>query len=45
MSYWPTPGFGPRDPGKTLCILILGFVSLTFGIESVFSSFLVSVRC
>jgi hypothetical protein len=45
MSYWPTPGFGPRDPGKTLCILISGFVSLAFVIEIVFSSFFVSVRC
>jgi hypothetical protein len=45
MSYWPIHRFSPPDPGKTLCILILGFVSLTFGIEIVFSSFFVSVRC
>lgn len=43
LSYWQTHHFGLLDPEKTLRIVIPGFVSLTLGIQTILSSFFLSV--
>ena len=43
LSYWRSHQFGPLDPGKTLRIIIPGFVSLVLGTQIILSSFFLSV--
>jgi glycosyltransferase involved in cell wall biosynthesis len=43
LSYWKGHHFGLLDPEKTLRIVIPGFVSLTLGIQTILSSFFLSV--
>jgi glycosyltransferase involved in cell wall biosynthesis len=43
LSYWHSHAFGPLNPEKTLRIIIPGFVSLTLGIQTILSSFFLSL--
>ena len=43
LSYWRSQHFGLLDPEKTLRIVIPGFVSLTLGIQTILSSFFLSI--
>jgi glycosyltransferase involved in cell wall biosynthesis len=43
LSYWRSHAFGPLNPEKTLRIIIPGFVSLTLGIQTILSSFFLSL--
>jgi glycosyltransferase involved in cell wall biosynthesis len=41
--YWSTRHFGPLEPTRTLRLVIPGVVSLTLGVQTVLSSFFLSV--
>ena len=43
LSYWKSQHFGLLDPERTLRIVIPGFVSLVLGIQTILSSFFLSV--
>ena len=43
LEYWKSRGFGALDPDKTLRIVVPGLVSLTLGVETILSSFFLSV--
>lgn len=43
LTYWKSRHFGLLDPERTLRIVIPGFVSLTLGIQTILSSFFLSV--
>jgi glycosyltransferase involved in cell wall biosynthesis len=43
LSYWRSHAFGALNPEKTLRIIIPGFVSLTLGIQTILSSFFLSL--
>ena len=43
LSYWSSHAFGPLNPAKTLRIIIPGFVSFTLGIQTILSSFFLSL--
>jgi glycosyltransferase involved in cell wall biosynthesis len=43
LNYWRSHAFGPLNPETTLRIVIPGFVSLTLGIQTILSSFFLSL--
>jgi len=43
LSYWQSRHFGLLDPEKTLRIVIPGFIALTLGVQTILSSFFLSV--
>lgn len=43
LTYWESRHFGPLDPDQTLRIVIPGFVCLTLGVQTIFSSFFLSL--
>jgi hypothetical protein len=43
LSYWHRHDFGPLNPDVTMRIVIPGLLALTLGVQTILSSFFVSV--